>query len=106
MKFSVDFRPDKFRSKDLWCEAQNKLSEALEEKTQTGEIKFEKWTKHAPLNLLALDMDPRLRLLVITLQKLEDKARFTSMILLFAFNIIYFFLSNNSCKLSVVMHFS
>jgi hypothetical protein len=85
MKFSVDFRPEKFRSKDLWREAQNKLSKALEDRTQTGD-KYEKWTKHAPLSLFALDMNPRLKLLAVTLQKLEDKARFTSIILL----LIYF----------------
>ncbi|KAF3323599.1 hypothetical protein FCM35_KLT12330 [Carex littledalei] len=70
---NVNFRPDKFRSKDLWCEARNKLSEALEDRTQTGEIKYEKRSKYAPLSFLALDMVPRLRLLAITLQKLEDK---------------------------------
>lgn len=90
MKFSVYFRPDKFRSKDLWREARNKLSEALEDKTQTGEIKYEKRSKYAPLSFLALDMDPRLRLLAITLQQLEDKARYT-FIILFTSSIVYFF---------------
>ncbi|KAJ4755898.1 hypothetical protein LUZ62_090303 [Rhynchospora pubera] len=69
----VDFRADKYKSKDLWSEAQSKLSEALEENIQTGELKSEKRTKHGPLNLFALDLDPRLRLLAITLQKLQDK---------------------------------
>ncbi|KAJ4772162.1 hypothetical protein LUZ62_056419 [Rhynchospora pubera] len=73
MKFSVDFRADKYKSKDFWSEAQSKLSEALEENIQTGELKSEKRTKHVPLNLFALDLDPRLRLLAITLQKLQDK---------------------------------
>ena len=90
MKFSLYFRPDKFRSKDLWREARNKLLEALEDKTQTGEIKYEKRSKYAPLSFLALDMDPRLRLLfAITLQQLEDKARYTS-IILFTCSIVYF----------------
>ncbi|KAJ4756104.1 hypothetical protein LUZ62_090509 [Rhynchospora pubera] len=69
----VDFRADKYKSKDLWSEAQNKLSEALEENIQTGELKSEKGTKHGPLSLFALDLDPRLRLLAITLQKLQDE---------------------------------
>jgi hypothetical protein len=98
MKFSVDFRPDKFRSKDLWCEAQNKLSEALEDRTQTEEIKYEKWTKHAPLSLFAIDTNPRLRLLAVSLQKLEDKARFTSIIYCLHLALyISFFLINLEC---------
>ncbi|KAJ1696921.1 hypothetical protein LUZ63_005433 [Rhynchospora breviuscula] len=66
-------RADKYKSKDLWSEAQNKLSKALEEKIQTGELKSEKCNKHGPLSLFALDLDPRLRLLAITLQKLQDE---------------------------------
>ncbi|KAJ3697234.1 hypothetical protein LUZ61_000939 [Rhynchospora tenuis] len=66
-------RPDNYKSKDLWSEAQNKLSKAMEAKIQTGELKSDKCTKHGPLSLFALDLDPRLRLLAITLQKLQDE---------------------------------
>ncbi|KAJ4799256.1 hypothetical protein LUZ62_050502 [Rhynchospora pubera] len=61
------------RSFSNYQEAQNKLLEALEENIQTGELKSEKRTKHGPLSLFALDLDPRLRLLAITLQKLQDE---------------------------------